>query len=200
MINKYSHGKIFKPVFLVFLLVNLYSCNRDRNNPGWDYFPDMFYSTAYETNSVNPNFENRTTMRVPPAGTVSLDFVPFQYSNDPGSRALAGKELVNPFLATPENIASGKKSYTIFCMDCHGPAGDGNGHLYTSGLYPIRPLTVSGPSALKLLDGEIYHTITLGIRSMGAYGSQVKPDDRWMIVLYIRKLQEDVNGTNMTGN
>jgi len=51
MINIYSPGRIIKTTFLVFLLMNLSSCNRDRNNPGWDYFPDMFYSTAYETYS-----------------------------------------------------------------------------------------------------------------------------------------------------
>jgi hypothetical protein len=53
-------------------------------------------------------------------------------------------------------------------------------------------LTISGESAVKLKDGEIYHTITLGIRSMGAHGSQIGPDDRWKLVLYIRTLQEDV--------
>jgi hypothetical protein len=26
---------------------------------------------------------------------------------------------------------------------------------------------------------------------MGAHGSQIRPDDRWKIVLYVRKLQED---------
>jgi mono/diheme cytochrome c family protein len=194
MINNHFSGRALKTIFLVFVIMNLYSCNRGRNNPGWDYFPDMFYSTAYETNTVNPNFDDHMTMRVPAQGTIPIDFIPFQYTNDPESRALAGKELVNPFQATAENIESGKRSYSVFCIDCHGPAGDGNGHLFTSGLYPIRPLTISGASAVGLKDGEFYHTITLGIRSMGAYGSQIKPDDRWKIVLYIRKLQKDVNG------
>src|SRR5664279_6373374 len=98
MINIFSPGRILKTMFLVFLFMNLYSCNRDRNNPGWDYFPDMFYSTAYETNSKNPNFENGMTMRVPVPGTIPRDFTPFEYTNDPESRILAGKELVNPCL------------------------------------------------------------------------------------------------------
>ena len=154
----------------------------------------MFYSTAYETNSVNPNFENGMTMRVPVAGTVSHDYEPFPYTNDVESRAQAGRELVNPFEASQENLAAGKISYSIFCIDCHGPVGDGNGHLFTSGVYPIKPTTISGRTALSLRDGELYHTITLGIRSMGAYGSQVKPDDRWRIVLYIRQLQKEATG------
>jgi hypothetical protein len=94
MTNNLSSGKFFKTVFLIGFLAIQFACNRDRNNPGWDYFPDMFYSTAYETYSKNPIFENRMTMRVPVPGTVPRDFVPFEYSNDPESRIKAGKELV----------------------------------------------------------------------------------------------------------
>jgi mono/diheme cytochrome c family protein len=197
MIKINSPGIFFKTLFLVFLLMNLYSCNRNRNNPGWDYFPDMFYSTAYETNSKNPNFENGMTMRVPVPGTVPRDFTPFEYTNDPESRIKAGKELANPFLMTPEALSGGKVIYTTFCIGCHGIAGKGDGHLYTSGLYPIKPLSLSGDTASKLKDGEIYHTITLGIRSMGAHGSQIRPDDRWKLVLYIRKLQKDRKNGNI---
>jgi mono/diheme cytochrome c family protein len=197
MIKINSPGNFFKTIFLVFLLMNLYSCNRNRNNPGWDYFPDMFYSTAYETYSKNPNFENGMTMRVPAPGTVPRDFTPFEYTNDPESRIKAGKELANPFLTSPETLSHGKLIYTTFCIGCHGIEGKGDGHLYTSGLYPIKPLSLSGDTASKLKDGEIYHTITLGIRSMGAHGSQIRPNDRWMLVLYIRKLQEDRKNGNV---
>jgi len=191
MIKIHSPGKGFVTVLLVFLLVNLVACNRDRNNPGWDYFPDMFYSTAYETNTKNPNFENGMTMRVPVAGTIPREFIPFEYTNDPESRKMAGEELVNPFLKSPETLSRGKLIYTTFCIGCHGIEGNGDGRLFTSGLYPLKPLTLSGESAVKLKDGEIYHTITLGIRSMGAHGSQIRPDDRWKLILYIRTLQED---------
>jgi len=178
-----------KSVFLAFWLANLYACNRDRNNPGWDYFPDMFYSTAYETNSKNPNFEDGLTMRTPVPGTMPRDFTPFEYTNDAESRVRAGKELLNPIMPTPETLLRGKLVYTTFCVGCHGISGEGDGHLFTSGLYPLKPLSISGNNAAKLKDGEIFHTITLGIRSMGAHGSQIRPEDRWKLVLYIRKLQ-----------
>jgi mono/diheme cytochrome c family protein len=151
----------------------------------------MFYSTAYETNSKNPIFEDGLTMRVPVPGTVPRDFTPFEYTNDPESRILAGKELVNPFLATPENLSRGESVYTTFCIGCHGIRGEGDGQLFTSGLYPLKPLPLAGNTAAQLKDGEIFHTITLGIRSMGAHGSQIPPDDRWKLVLYTRKLQDN---------
>lgn len=185
-----SYQQLFVPVILGLVLVISASCNRTRNNPGWDYFPDMFYSTAYETNTPNPNFSDGMTMRVPVEGTVPRGFVPFGYTNDPESRIKAGKELVNPFKADAENISRGETIYSTFCIGCHGKAGNGDGFLFTSGLYPLKPLTLSGKSAVQLKDGEIYHTITLGIRSMGAHGSQIRPDDRWKLVLYIRELQK----------
>ena len=196
MTNNYSSGKIFKTVFLVFLLANQYSCNRDRNNPGWDYFPDMFYSTAYETYSKNPNFEDGMTMRVPVPGTVPRDFTPFEYTNDPESRIKAGEELVNPVLVTPEALLRGKAVYFTFCIGCHGTSGEGDGRLFTRGLYPLKPLTLAGSSAVKLKDGEIFHTITLGIRSMGAHGSQIRPEDRWKLILYMRTLQKAGKNVN----
>jgi len=170
------------------------ACDRNRNHPGWDYFPDMFYSTAYETFSKNPNFNDGMTMRDPVPGTVPRDFTPFEYTNDPESRIKAGLELGNPFLPTTDNLMRGKTVYTTFCIGCHGIKGEGDGHLFTSGLYPLKPLSLSGNTAAKLKDGEIYHTITLGIRSMGAHGSQIRPDDRWKLVLYVRKLQEEAAG------
>jgi len=198
MINKYSQKKVLNRILLLFVVANLFACNRDRNNPGWDYFPDMFYSTAYETYSKNPNFEDGMTMRTPVPGTIPRDFTPFEYSNDPESRIKAGKELLNPFILTPDALSRGKKVYTTFCLGCHGNSGAGDGRLFTSGLYTLKPLSLVGENAAKLRDGEIYHTITLGIRSMGAHGSQIRPDDRWMLVLYIRNLQEQGKETIST--
>jgi len=190
MMNKYSLKKIVNRILLLLLVANLFACNRGKNNPGWDYFPDMFYSTAYETYSKNPNFEDGMTMRTPVPGTIPREFIPFEYTNDPESRIKAGKELINPFFLTPESITRGKAVYTTFCIGCHGITGVGDGRLFTSGLYTLKPLSLAGENAAKLRDGEIFHTITLGIRSMGAHGSQIRPDDRWKLVLYIRKLQE----------
>jgi len=191
MKNFYMSGKNYKIVLLALISVVLFSCNRDKNNPGWDYFPDMFYSTAYETNTKNPNFKDGMTMRVPVTGTVPRGFIPFDYTIDPESRIKAGKELVNPVLADSETLSRGREAYTIFCIGCHGISGKGDGHLFTSGLYPAKPRSLVTADAKKLKDGEIFHSITLGFGSMGAHGSQIRPDDRWKIILYIRKMQED---------
>ncbi len=186
-------------LFLIPLLAGIISgaCDRDRNHPGWDYFPDMFYSTAYETYAANPNFADGKTLREPVKGTVSREMTAFPYTLADGERARAGKELSNPFNPTPENVARGKKVYDVFCLQCHGSDGNGTGHLYTSGVYPLKPRSLSGDVAKNLKDGEIYYSITLGFGSMGPHGSQIKPDDRWKIINFIREdLQKNFKGSD----
>ncbi len=128
-------------------------------------------------------------MRVPEVNTVPRGYLPFRYTIDPEERVRAGSELQNPFLPTDEVVARGQFIFTTFCIVCHGIKGVGDGHLYISGLYPLKPRTLTGAVARKLKDGEIFHTETLGFGSMGGHGSQIKPDDRWKLVKYIRKLQ-----------
>jgi mono/diheme cytochrome c family protein len=172
----------------------LFSCDRQKNMRGYDYIPDMVYSRAYDTYSQNPNFHDSMTMRVPVSGTVPLGFTPFRYTIDSISRAKAGNELVNPFLPTEDVLARGKLLFTTFCIGCHGSLGKGDGQLFSSGLYPLKPRDISAEPTARLKDGQIYHTITLGFGSMMPHGAQVRPDDRWKLVLYIRMLQKEAQG------
>ena len=43
--------------------------------------------------------------------------------------------------------------------------------------------------ALSRPPGHLFNTITNGIRTMPAYGSQVPADDRWAIVVHIDELR-----------
>ena len=194
MRRKYISGLFFKTAVTVLFALTLISCDRNRNNPGWDYFPDMFYSTAYESYTENPNFRDSMTMRVPAGGTIPRDFLPFEYTIDPESRIKAGIELINPVASAPESLIKGKKAYTTFCVGCHGASGEGDGLLYTSKLYTIKPRSLSSGNSVNLKDGEIYHSIMLGFGSMGAHGAQISSVDRWNIVLYIRSLQNEAKG------
>ena len=168
------------------LLLAVMSCDRTRSSTGWDYMPDMYYSSAYKSYTPSPVFADSMTMRVPVKGTVPRDMVPFEWVNNPEDRIAAGKALVNPLEATDENIARGKASYEIFCIDCHGPAGDGQGYLFTSKRYPYPPASLLSDRARALKDGEIFHTITVGFGIMGAHGGMIVPEDRWKIILYVR--------------
>ena len=41
--------------------------------------------------------------------------------------------------------------------------------------------------------GQLFNTISNGVRKMPAYGSQISVPDRWAIVLYVRALQRTQN-------
>ena len=174
---------------LIVLVLSLFACDRTHNDPGYDYFPDMFYSKAYETYSDNPNFTDGKTMREPVKGTVPVNMVPYLFEKTDADRLLAGKELVNPLPLNAVNLDRGREAFTRFCVNCHGVQADGNGNLFTSGLYIFKPASLMNEKMKAAPDGEIYHVITVGQGVMMAHGGIIRPDDRWKIVMYIRQLQ-----------
>lgn len=189
MKNKRKYTNMVKKVFpLAVLFLVLAGCDHRRDHPGWDYFPDMFYSEAYETYTPNPNYEDEKTMLQPVEGTVPKGIVPFEYSIDEADRIRAGEELKNPFEGQESVMERGQEMFGVFCANCHGNKGKGDGYLYTSGKYIVLPRSLVGETARNLKDGEIYHSITVGFGSMGAHGAMIRPDDRWKIVSYVREV------------
>lgn len=170
------------------LILAFGSCDRDRNTKGWEYFDDMTHSAAYETYTPNPNFADGKTMRNPVEGTIPLGYQPYLYEKNDTDRVLAGKELVNPYQPTAENIARGKQVFAIFCINCHGDKGDGKGYLFTSGKYPFPPKSLLSDKVRKGPIGEIYHVVTVGFGVMPAHGSQVRPEDRWKVAMYVKEV------------
>jgi len=168
-------------------LLALFSCDRTRSSTGWDYMPDMYYSNAYESYTPNPNFGNHLTMRTPVEGTVPREMLPFAWEKTDEDRLAAGEALINPLENSAENLRDGREAYEIFCISCHGAAGDGLGYLFTSQRYPYPPASLISDKAKALKDGEIYHSITVGYGIMGAHGGMIRPGDRWKIILHIRE-------------
>ena len=185
MNKRYKNLKI---VAILMLTVVLFSCKRDNNYTGHNYFPDMFYSYAFETYGSSPNFSDSIQMLLPVEGTVPRGIIPYQYEKTFDDQVRAGVELINPLAPTKEDLAKGKEQYDIYCAICHGDMGKGDGSLYTSKLFTVKPTSLRESYVLDKPDGEIYHIITLGSLStlMGPHGSQITPENRWKIVSYIK--------------
>lgn len=164
------------------------SCDRDRNGTGWEYFNDMAHSSAYETYTANPNFADGKTMRNPVEGTIPLGYQPYLYQKTDEDRTKAGKELVNPLNSTALNIARGKQVFSVFCINCHGDKGDGKGYLFTSGKYPFPPKSLLSDKVRTNPIGEIYHVVSVGFGVMPQHGSQVRPEDRWKVAMYVKEV------------
>lgn len=175
------------------------------DNPGHSYMPDMYYSRAYEAYNYNDVGGERDTLHqrgiaynglnVP--GTVARgEMLPYHLTEADTAGANA---LQNP-LDSLKNAASimteAERLYLVNCGICHGTALDGNGPLYKGGEgpYPAAPRPLNGDYAKNLSDGSIYHTITFGKGQMGSYASQLRPDQRWIVIDYIRRKQAAEGG------
>ena len=168
------------------------SC-RDKRSTGWEYAPNMYRKLAYDPDQKNPNFKDGKTAQVPPAGTIPIGFTRFNYPGTNDGYQQASLEVTNPLPLTAQNLADGKALYTTFCSPCHGQKGMGDGLVTTHG-YPPPPSYSTGQSsrggAMKdLTDGKIYHTVTYGVNAMGSYASQLAPEERWKVIMYVHKLQ-----------
>jgi mono/diheme cytochrome c family protein len=168
------------------------SC-KDKRSTGWEYAPNMYEHTAFDADQANPNFKDGKTAQLPPAGTIPVGFKRFDYPNTREGYDKASLEVTSLIAQTPQHLAEGKALFVTFCSPCHGVTGQGDGLVVQHG-YPPPPSYSKGQSsrggAMKdLTDGKIYHTITYGVNAMGSYASQVAPEERWKIVMYVHHLQ-----------
>ncbi|MEE4285001.1 MAG: cytochrome c [Mariniphaga sp.] len=172
----------------IFSAVALFaSCDQNRNEPGWSFFNDMEQSQAYETWSENPNLPEGKTMTGPVEGTVAIHEQAFGFVKTPEDE-LKAASIENP-LANDFDIDRAKLMYDRYCLMCHGDNGNGQGHLFTSGKYPIPPANYKAERAIQKTDGQLFHNIRAGFGVMGAHGPQISVDDTWQLVNYIRHLQ-----------
>ncbi len=190
MISWFKNRKALSIITFGLAIFSFSSCDYHRKTTGWDFAGDMIKSPAYESYTPNPVFANGRTMQPPVPGTIPRGFMPYPYQKTDEDRAIAAKTLVNNLDNTPENLERGKKEYTIYCMQCHGEKGDGKGPLFVNKKYTYPPGNLLSEKMKANPEADIYHVITVGWGIMGAHGSQIDPDDRWRIAMYIKqKLQ-----------
>jgi hypothetical protein len=92
-----------------------------------------------------------------------------------------------PFPLTQAVMERGRQRYNIFCSECHGLTGDGNGIIAQRGVR--HPPSYHIDRLRKSPTGHFYDVITHGFGAMQDYSSQIPPRDRWCIIAYIRALQ-----------
>ncbi len=96
-------------------------------------------------------------------------------------------KVTNPIAATPESVASGRRTYRRLCVLCHGAEGKGDGGGAGAGGVPA-DLT-AGQWRYGGSDGELFSVIHDGTSAdMQGYGEQLSNTDIWNLVNYIRTL------------
>ena len=96
-----------------------------------------------------------------------------------------------PFPVTAEVIDRGQQRFDIYCSECHGRVGDGNGMIPSRGYR--RPPSFHTETLRTAKTGHFFDVMTNGFGSMPPYKTMIPPRDRWAIVAYIRALQLSQN-------
>jgi len=176
-------------LLLIFFLVGC-----DKKTPDWEYFPDMYDSPAREAQEFDPTAPNKVGGRLPVEGTIPIEYTPYEFKgpnlDDPRVKELRVPESIQ---LTEVNLKRGESQFQIYCYPCHGPQGEGNGPVIGppgGGKFNYSPnMNIHGTYAY-LNDGQLYHVITNGNGQMPPYASMISEEDRWKIVIYVRRLKE----------
>lgn len=182
--------------------VMLSSCTKDPNSPGYEYFPDMYRSASVEA-YVDYNNAEVQSARLPVAGTIPFNsdgskaWINFPY---PYPEGVEGYEMAvnlkNPVPYSEAMMEEAADLYSKFCTHCHGDKGDGKGTIALNG--KIEGIPDYAGNIKTLPEGKIYHSISYGKGVMGAHAPLLTKEERWKLVHYVRKFQDD-NYPNVEG-
>jgi len=166
-------------------------------------FYDMDFQPKFKTQAGNPIFADGRAMRPPVEGTVARGE---SYVDTHMYEGVSGGQwataLPAPMKLDAATLARGRQRFDIYCSACHGYAGFGDGAVNQRAMELVT--NANGPvngtqwvAAKSLHDdttrnqpmGQLFNTITHGIRNMAGYASQIPVEDRWAIAAYVKALQ-----------
>ena len=98
-----------------------------------------------------------------------------------------------PFPITMDLVNRGEQRFNIYCSQCHGRTGDGNGMIPSRGYR--RPPSFHTETLRAAKTGHFFDVMTNGFGAMPPYKTMIPARDRWAIVAYIRALQLSQHAT-----
>ncbi len=166
---------------------------------------NMYHQQRYNPQGTGEQYSDHRAMRTPAEGTVAREnFLEDEHITrgleDDGTTYVpqVPTEIARAFGGAQHLVERGQERYNIFCMPCHGRAGDGQGMVFlraqvTGYSYPP-PASFHDNRLRHIPDGQLYASIANGIRNMPSYAAQIPVNDRWAIVAYVRALQLSQTG------
>ena len=189
-------NKIASAVVSAALVLALAGC-QGQTSPEPPIVPirNMHEQPRYDPQERSHYFADERTMRPAVPHTMSRE--------EPADESLVtGLDAAGNYLtAVPESMVDqaggmdalvhrGEGRFNIYCVPCHSGLGDGQGMVgQVSGVAAMQPPSFHQDRIRHMPDGQLFATMTNGIRNMPAYGPQVPVADRWAIVSYVRALQ-----------
>jgi hypothetical protein len=180
---------------LMMLTAIVFSCSQERpsENPPIHLNPNMDDQPKYEAMEESKFFKDKSSMRMPVAGTVARGKLNENQNYYFGKEEDGNFIKKMPVKITLPLLKRGQERYEIYCTPCHGSTGAGQGIVIKKGF--LAPQSYHIDRLRDIEDGYIYDVISNGIRNMPSYGYQIPVADRWAIVAYVRALQRSQNAT-----
>ena len=162
------------------------------SSPPIEVFPDMDRQPKYKSQAPSDFFQDGRADRLPVEGSVPFD-APLKSTyfasgkiGDKWGQGMPPEVKLDAAL-----MARGQERYQINCAVCHGDTGQGDGITTKYGLVGVANLTQE--MFVDMEDGHLFYTIGHGKGQMGGY-PQIRVEDRWAIVAYVRALQRSRRG------
>jgi mono/diheme cytochrome c family protein len=150
-------------------------------------FPDMKFQDKVKYETTDSFFADGRGSRLPVAHTVAQETYVPDTAYATGIKDDSTYVTMNPEKIDHALLERGQAKFNVYCSPCHDKTGSGRG------IVPAKSTWVPGnlhdERIVNFVDGELFHVMTEGRRSMPSYRFQVPAKDRWAIVAYVRVLQ-----------
>ena len=171
----FSSFSILRSAFCVLLLVGVAGCRQKMAN-----------QARYDPLEASDFFADGMASRPRIAGTVARGEL---VTNPYFETGKIGTELGDgfPFPVTAEVMDRGQERFNIYCAQCHGRLGDGQGMIPSRGYR--RPPSFHTATLRAAKTGHLFDVMTNGFGAMPPYRTMIPTADRWAIAAYVRALQ-----------
>lgn len=160
----------------------------NKENPNYQFFPNMYEAVPYETYSEHSVFNNGKEGQPLVEGTIKRGFIPYEIPNTVAGYQLSKDSLKSPLKSNEIDVERAEELYTIYCGVCHGKKGDGKGILVKREKF----LGVPSYKDRDINAGSIYHVVTYGLNTMGSHANQLSQEERWQVADYVLKLKSEL--------
>jgi hypothetical protein len=153
----------------------------------------MYDQPRYDMQSKSAFFADRRSMRLPVEGTISKEEIwdpeigEGRLRDDTGYVLAVPTPVIEHMGGAQAMVTRGQERFNIYCTPCHDGTGSGHGMAVKHGM--LAPPSFHQDRIRHMPDGQMFATISNGIRNMPAYGISIPVVDRWAIVSYVRALQ-----------